>query len=204
MGTGFYYSNLRENGLGSGFGVEADLDGGDDEECDRDDEWLNIACCIESALSSIGSFGKAWSAKERRGVAFNNDMMLVGEGAYYQVGMQGWQHDYVVEVGGTKQIHEWLSDSEWHENAISGNLGMSEATFKKKMAEFHTRLARYLALCVMDDTGLRCHELNGGWGRAGIATPQQRRLDTEVHRLRLWLLRRSQSLTPERASRKAA
>lgn len=196
MGVGVFYSDLEDKGLGAGFGIHCDLDRRDQFESEE------ICESIAMAIDEIGGEGDTHSGRRRR-TAFDKDMLPIGEGWHYAVGFMGWQHDYVVQVGGTDQVHEYLSDIEWHDRSIRDAYGMTPERFQKTMAEIFTRLNRYLMLTVMLDTGLQCHRLSGGYQSTLYVRPSDAMLKAEIKRLRTWLQRRHRCLVPAPA-RKAA
>lgn len=183
MGVGVYWSTLERDGLGAGFGIRTDLDREDEADFDESEDILTE---LRSAIAAIG--GDPRPHRTAR-TPFNRDMLVVGEGADYMVGLMGWQIDYVVEVGGSDQAHEWLSDPAWHEQRIKESTGLSPEKFVREAVEFNTRLSRYLTLTIMR-TGLRCYVPSGGYISDRIAPPGDQMLEAEWKRLQGWLKRR--------------
>lgn len=180
MGVGIYWSTLERDALGAGFGVRSDLNREDEGEGD------DVVAELRSAIAAIG--GDPRPHRTAR-VPFNRSMIVVGEGADYTVGLMGWQHDYVIEVGGSEQVHDWLCDPSWHEKSIRDSSGLSPTRFARDAIEFHTRLSRYLSLTIMQ-AGLACYVLSGGWIPSPITKPGDRMLEVERKRLQGWLKRR--------------
>jgi len=197
MGVGVYYSRLRRDGLGDGFGIRGSLDR---PAKLGPGEWSDLWDELSTAIAEIG--GSAENPFSRRRAAFDSDMALLGKTRHAHVGIREWQLDYVVEVAGGSQTHEWLSDTEWYEKDIRDACGLSQKAFRDLMPEYHRRLARYLRLW-MQSVGGECYALSGGYVSIKLLKPADRMLAAEIKRLRDWLIRRNRELRPAPVRRAA-
>lgn len=200
MGVGIFYSDLKRDGRGAGFGVcGLSLVSGDDVE----DAVEEITLFVGEALESIGHEGVSY--RPRRPVAVNREMTLIGEGCGvpFEVGLQGWQHDFVIEVGGARHVDGWITSNGWYERDIRAQFGVGPKVFSESFSEFYLRLNRYLMLTLMG-AGMECYALTGGYCRSTYPRPEPAALNAEKLRLQTWLLRRKDGLFQKRPRQKAA
>jgi len=194
MGVGIYYSTLELDKYGAGFGIRANLS--------RDfgyEERREIKLTIRAAISAAGGCGYAEISARNRPTAFNRQMEMIADGYFYEVGLMGWQHDYVVEVGGCPQEHESLLSLAASD--IRDTYGMSPIRFERVMNETFQNVSRYLQLSIMLDLGLSMQVLSGGYIPRCLPMPPRKQAEAERQRLMAWLLRRRNSLLPARADK---
>lgn len=200
MGVGVYRSTLQSEGLGAGFGVRsALLLEPDADELDGIEEWDDIADSIRWHANQVGA-SQAKLHGEGGTTAFNRDMLTISAGSHFVVGAMPWQHDFVIEVGSPEWLHEWLLCPP-HEQQVRDVFGAPMERVRRALAEYHRRLARYLALGVME-RGYWTWPPVGGWmmtlekPRGGAGQKWEKR------RLKEWLVRRAETLMPEVAHRR--
>lgn len=162
---------------------------GDDEDEPLDfDEWArqndddyfeNMKYAIQGALGRIGTGFHASNPRDRESFGADREFELLFRGWELDVGVRGWESDYIVAIAPTREhVRSLISDGEQYDGECESEFETTLDELRSEYASAVSSLTQVIIQSLVGE-GLDCRYRTSGYSTAGYTTDVS--FDLEAH-----------------------